>query len=166
MTKQNDSHAQDEKLSRDALIDIIMRETTDEITSDGIPILRPNVLVQGCAFIQGKNLDGYENPEDAARKFAGFVADAILAALTPAEGGQASYIAELEAQLDAFGKISPQQYQKEIAQLRAQVETARAQAIEECAAHLERCGWRYSQGFDLPASLRRLKVSSTVRTPE
>jgi hypothetical protein len=71
-------------LTRQALIDIIVRETTDEITSDGIPILTPNVLVQGCTFIQGPNRDGYDDPEAAALNFAGLIADAILAAQPPA----------------------------------------------------------------------------------
>jgi len=36
--------------------------------------------------------------------------------------------------------------------------------IEECAKHLEACGFRYSQGFDLPDSLRRLKGSALPST--
>ena len=73
--------------TRDELIALIMRETTDEIVADGWNKLgQPNVLVQGCRFIRGVNGRGYEDPEDAARKFAGFIADALLATLQPSAG--------------------------------------------------------------------------------
>ncbi|MCW2194976.1 hypothetical protein AB7M45_007749 [Bradyrhizobium elkanii] len=81
-------------LSRDALIDIIMRETTDQIVADGWEKLgRPNVLVQGCMFIRRgvrtDPTDGYVDPDAAAKKFAGFIADAILsaAAIQPEKSG-------------------------------------------------------------------------------
>lgn len=76
-------------LSRAALIEVIMRETTDEVTSDGLRTgYAPNILVQGCKFVMRRDrqnaTDGYENPEDAANKFAGLIADAVLASLPPA----------------------------------------------------------------------------------
>lgn len=70
--------------SRDALIDLIMRETTDKIVADGWNHLgSPNVLIQGCKFVR-RNMrtdpaEGYQDPEVAAKRFAGFIADAILA---------------------------------------------------------------------------------------
>lgn len=74
-----------EALSKDAMIDIIMRETTDKIVADGWDhIGSPNVLVQGCKFIRRaahNSPEGYANPTDAAKNFAGFIADAILATL-------------------------------------------------------------------------------------
>lgn len=67
---------------REELIDLVMRETTDEITADGWETRgSPNVLVQGCRHIRGNASLGYDDPEDAARKFAGLIVDAILAAL-------------------------------------------------------------------------------------
>lgn len=91
MTDQTRDPAQDERMSREALIEIIMRETTDEIVADGWDVLgRPNVLVQGCKFIR-RNIrtdptEGYADPDDAAKRFAGLIADAILAPRPPAEG--------------------------------------------------------------------------------
>lgn len=76
-------------LSRDALIEIIMRETTDDIVADGWDRMgNPNVLVQGCKFVR-RNIrtdagEGYVDPVIAARKFAGFIADAVIAA-SPAQ---------------------------------------------------------------------------------
>jgi hypothetical protein len=60
------------------LIDIVMRETTDEITQSdqsGYVFSRktPNVLVEGCRAV------GYVDPEEAARHFAEEVARALLA---------------------------------------------------------------------------------------
>jgi hypothetical protein len=79
------SDAAREALSRDVLIELIMRETTDAIVADGWENLgNPNVLVQGCRYIRRRGYrtnptDGYENPEEAAKKFAGIIADSILA---------------------------------------------------------------------------------------
>ncbi len=74
-----------EGLDRESLIALIMEETTDDLIGDGWEKLgKPNVLVQGCRFLRKANradpTDGYENPDAAARKFAGFIADRILAA--------------------------------------------------------------------------------------
>lgn len=78
---------QSPRLERETLIEIIMRETTDKIVADGWDHLgSPNVLVQGCKFIRRNappSPEGYADPTGAARNFAGFVADAILALLSP-----------------------------------------------------------------------------------
>lgn len=71
--------AQTTRPTLDQLVEIIMRETTDTITADGSPIGSPNVLVQGCRYVRGHQ-PGYEQPEEAARAFAGFIADAMLTA--------------------------------------------------------------------------------------
>lgn len=76
--------AQTARPTRDQLVEIIMRETTDRITADGSPIGAPNVLVQGCRYVRGHQ-PGYENPEEAARTFAGFIADAVLTAFAGVE---------------------------------------------------------------------------------
>lgn len=72
-------------LDRDALIALIMEETTDDIVADGWKSLgKPNVLVQGCRYIRRNapaGTDGYANPEASAKQFAGFIADRILSAL-------------------------------------------------------------------------------------
>lgn len=64
-------------ISRDELIDIVMRETTDAVTADGVTIAHPNILEIGCRHSLGR---GYEKPAEAARTFAGFIADAVLKA--------------------------------------------------------------------------------------
>lgn len=64
--------------SRDQLIDLILRETTDEVTADGVQIAAPNILEVGCRYVRGDPKRGYENPAEAARQFAGFIADAVL----------------------------------------------------------------------------------------
>lgn len=71
-------------LTREALIDLVMRETTDEVTADGLPIARPNILEVGCRYVRNDPRLGYEKPAEAARAFAGLIADAVLKAL-PAE---------------------------------------------------------------------------------
>jgi hypothetical protein len=45
----------------------------------------------------------------------------------------------------------------------SQVETARTQAIEECAAHLEQLGARFHSGRDIVQRLRMLAYPSTMR---
>ncbi|MBT9472103.1 MAG: hypothetical protein V4514_19870 [Pseudomonadota bacterium] len=65
-------------ISREELIEIVMRETTDLLTEDGLPTGRPNILIQGCKFVRG-HARGYEKPVEAAHAFAGFIADAIRA---------------------------------------------------------------------------------------
>lgn len=84
-------------VGRDALISMIMDETNDDIVEDGWKHLgKPNVLVQGCRFLRRRErasaTEGYENPEAAAKQFAGFIADRILASLSqPApEAGEAT----------------------------------------------------------------------------
>lgn len=76
-------------LDRDALIAIIMEETTDDIVADGWRSLgKPNVLVQGCRYIRRNapaGTDGYANPEASAKQFAGFIADRIMNALATRE---------------------------------------------------------------------------------
>lgn len=52
----------------------------------------------------------FENPQLAKEETLADMAEA------------ASYIAELEAQIDKFGKVTPQQYERELADLRSQVE--------------------------------------------
>lgn len=64
--------------SRDQLIDLILRETTDKVTADGVQIAAPNILEVGCRYVRGDPRRGYENPAEAARQFAGFIADAVL----------------------------------------------------------------------------------------
>lgn len=72
-------------MDREALITLIMEETTDDIVADGWDRLgKPNVLVQGCRFIRRNappSPEGYANPEASAKQFAGFIADRILKAL-------------------------------------------------------------------------------------
>ncbi|MNE09070.1 hypothetical protein D3C80_1017360 [compost metagenome] len=79
-------------LDRDALIALIMEETTDDIVSDGWrSIGKPNVLVQGCRYIRRNEpagTDGYEDPEASAKQFAGFIADRVLAALQAEQGAK------------------------------------------------------------------------------
>lgn len=79
-----------EGLSREALIALIMEETTDEVVADGwLGLGKPNVLVQGCRYIRRNtppSPEGYAHPKDAAMNFAGFIADRILAALAPKTG--------------------------------------------------------------------------------
>ncbi len=74
---------------RDALIALIMEETTDDIVADGWDRLgKPNVLVQGCRYIRRNtppSPEGYENPEASAKQFAGFIADRVLKALATRE---------------------------------------------------------------------------------
>ena len=74
-------------MDRDALIALIMEETTDDIIADGWGRLgKGNVLVQGCRYIRRNapaSPEGYKNPEASAKQFAGFIADRILAALSP-----------------------------------------------------------------------------------
>lgn len=74
-------------LDRDAMIALIMEETTDDIVADGWDRLgKPNVLVQGCRYIRRNappSPEGYANPEASAKQFAGFIADRLLAALSP-----------------------------------------------------------------------------------
>lgn len=70
--------------SKEALVELIMRETTDDIVADGWERLgKPNVLVQGCKFIRRTlrtdATEGYQDPNEAARKFARFIAEAIIA---------------------------------------------------------------------------------------
>lgn len=65
--------------TRDQLIDLVLRETTDKVTADGIQIAAPNILEVGCRHVRGDPKRGYENPAEAARQFAGFIADAVLA---------------------------------------------------------------------------------------
>lgn len=60
----------DTPLTRDALIDLVMRETTDEVTADGLPIARPNILEVGCRYVRNDPRLGYEKPAEAARAFA------------------------------------------------------------------------------------------------
>jgi hypothetical protein len=89
-------------LSRQSLIDIIMRETTDKIVADGWDVLgTPNVLVQGCKFVRrhARNdpTEGYADPADAAKRFAGLIADAILAAQPPAAPVEKSGIMQAAA---------------------------------------------------------------------
>jgi len=78
---------------RDALIALIMEETTDDIVADGWDRLgKPNVLVQGCRYIRRNappSPEGYANPEAAAKQFAGFIADRLLAALQAEQKGGA-----------------------------------------------------------------------------
>lgn len=73
-------------IDREALIALIMEETTDEIVADGWNRLgKPNVLVQGCRYIRRNaptGTDGYENPEASAKQFAGFIADRLIVALS------------------------------------------------------------------------------------
>lgn len=75
------------EVTREELIALIMEETTDGITPVGG---RPNVLIQGCKFIRRQYrdsaTDGYENPEEAAGKFAGFIADRVLKRLSHSTG--------------------------------------------------------------------------------
>lgn len=77
--------------SRDQLIDLILRETTDKVTADGVQIAAPNILEVGCRYVRGDPRRGYENPAEAARQFAGFIADAVLSfapvAITAGEWG-------------------------------------------------------------------------------
>lgn len=68
------------KPTRDQLVEIVMRETTDEVTADGLPIAAPNILEMGCRYVRHNPQRGYENPADAARQFAGFIADAVIKA--------------------------------------------------------------------------------------
>ena len=74
---------------RDALIALIMEETTDDIVADGWDRLgKPNVLVQGCRYIRRNappSPEGYANPEASAKQFAGFIADRVLKALATRE---------------------------------------------------------------------------------
>lgn len=92
-------------LSRDDLIALVMRETTDEIVADGWNKLgRPNVLVQGCRFVRGDGQRGYEDPEAAALGFAGFIADAILA--HPALKASEARERELRGALTPFAKVA------------------------------------------------------------
>lgn len=86
----------DTPLTRDALIDIIMRETTDEVTADGLPIGRPNILEVGCRYVRGVPSRGYVDPAEAARNFAGFIADAVLEAAASQPHGKSGGLA-LEA---------------------------------------------------------------------
>lgn len=93
-SNRNGRPTSQQALSRDDLIAIIMEETTDEIVADGWRSLgAPNALVQGCRYIRCSsppNPEGYENPDEAARNFAGFIADRVLAAFSQAaasEGG-------------------------------------------------------------------------------
>lgn len=79
--------------TRDVLIGLIMEETTDDLVADGWKhIGKPNVLVQGCRFLRRADRtrpsEGYENPEAAAKQFAGFIADRLLKTLlgAPAPG--------------------------------------------------------------------------------
>ncbi|WP_438852746.1 hypothetical protein [Brevundimonas nasdae] len=65
--------------TRDQLIDLILRETTDRVTADGVQIGAPNILEVGCRYVRGDPKRGYEKPAEAARQFAGFIADAVLA---------------------------------------------------------------------------------------
>ena len=65
--------------TRDQLINLILRETTDKVTADGVQIAAPNILEVGCRHVRGDPRRGYENPAEDARQFAGFVADAVLA---------------------------------------------------------------------------------------
>ena len=81
-------------LGREEIIEIVMRETTDEVVADGWDKLgKPNVLVQGCRYIRG-HAPGYENPEEAAHQFAGYITDAILAKLSASQGVNAVGAAE------------------------------------------------------------------------
>lgn len=76
------------EITREQLIDLIMQETTDALVEDGWKDRgSPNVLVQGCRFIRGHQ-PGYEKPEEAARGFAGFIADKFLALLSPPNQGE------------------------------------------------------------------------------
>lgn len=73
--------------NRETLIDLILRETTDNIVADGWEQLgKPNILVQGCRYVRNDPKLGYLDPEEAARKFAGFIADGFLALLPQREG--------------------------------------------------------------------------------
>lgn len=71
--------------SRAELVSLVMQETTDEIIADGwMDLGKPNVLTQGCRYIRRNappGPEGYADPEEAALKFAGFIADRILATL-------------------------------------------------------------------------------------
>lgn len=54
-----------------------------------------------------------------------------------------------------------------LSQAEAQVESARAKAIADCAAHIEHCGWRYSsQGFDIADSIRNLDAPVVEKMTE
>lgn len=86
-------------LDREALIALIMEETTDDLIADGWRKLgKPNVLVQGCRYLRRTEptnpTEGYENAEASAKQFAGFIADRLLKALAtkapdiPASGGE------------------------------------------------------------------------------
>lgn len=104
---------------RDALITLIMEETTDDIVADGWDRLgKPNVLVQGCRYIRRNappSPEGYANPEAAAKQFAGFIADRLLAAReeAPAEAGEdVNWKAEYEAACAA--RISDRQKSQEV----------------------------------------------------
>lgn len=92
--------------SRDQLIDLILRETTDKVTADGVQIAAPNILEVGCRYVRGDPRRGYEKPAEAARQFAGFIADAVLA-LTPQSGGPPfdveDYVADYEFRADGEG---------------------------------------------------------------
>lgn len=104
---------------RDALIALIMEETTDDIVADGWDRLgKPNVLVQGCRYIRRNappSPEGYANPEAAAKQFAGFIADRLLATReeAPAEAGEdVNWKAEYEAACAA--RISDRQKSQEV----------------------------------------------------
>jgi hypothetical protein len=74
------AHTAGVRLDRDVLIDLIMRETTDEIVADEWDKLgSPNILVQGCRYVRNDPKRGYVDPESAARKFASLIADALIA---------------------------------------------------------------------------------------
>ncbi|MDM8352229.1 hypothetical protein [Brevundimonas diminuta] len=78
---------------REGLIALIMEETTDDIVADGWNRLgKPNVLVQGCRYIRRNappSPEGYSDPEAAAKRFAGFIADRLLATLQAEQKGGA-----------------------------------------------------------------------------
>ena len=92
--------------TRDQLIDLILRETTDKVTADGVQIAAPNILEVGCRYVRGDPRRGYEKPADAARQFAGFIADAFLA-LAPRPGFSPfdveDYVADYEFRADGDG---------------------------------------------------------------
>lgn len=93
---------------RDALIALIMEETTDDIVADGWNRLgKPNVLVQGCRYIRRNtppSPEGYANPEASAKQFAGFIADRVLKAHAAREEAPAGHVSDARQMVGAPAK--------------------------------------------------------------
>lgn len=73
-------------LTRDELIELVLEGATDEIAGPRRDeILRPNILEAGCRRpLAGRTLT-YPDPKQAARFFAGRIADRILDRLSLGE---------------------------------------------------------------------------------